>query len=114
MPVIHALAERLRSLENASTEAISADLEAFERTLIELGARPDPELLEAVEAVEGVFPRAQLLRIQRSDVQPKNPAFPPCPKCATGRYWIAPTGKVVCGFCGQVRFVLTSIQYRKI
>ena len=114
MPVINALAKRLRSLENASTDAILADLEAFERTLIQLDARPDPELLEAVEAVEGVFPGAQLLRIQRSDAQPKNPAFPPCSQCATARYWITPTGKVVCGSCGQVRFVLTSIQYRKI
>lgn len=45
---------------------------------------------------------------------PINPAFPPCSDCKTARYWITPTGKVVCGKCGEVRFLLTSITYHAV
>ena len=40
--------------------------------------------------------------------------FPPCPQCKIARYWITPGGKVVCGKCGEVRFLLTSIVYHAV
>lgn len=43
-----------------------------------------------------------------------NPEFPGCPECKMARYWIAPSGKVVCGKCGQTRFLLTSITYHVV
>jgi hypothetical protein len=45
---------------------------------------------------------------------PINPEFPACPDCKMARYWIAPTGKVVCGKCGETRFLLTSIAYHAV
>jgi hypothetical protein len=130
MPAARALVERLRPLADAGAGAILAALEALERELIELGARPDPGLLDAVEAVESVFPRTQLVEIRQSEggepgvelaypeqgpaVRPLNPEFPPCPECRIARYWIAPTGKVVCGACGQTRFILTAIEYHAL
>jgi hypothetical protein len=62
-------------------------------TVIEVTLRPAipwPELLAAVK--------------------PQNPEFPLCPDCDQARYWISPRGKVVCGKCGEVRFVLVAIQ----
>jgi len=47
-------------------------------------------------------------------IRPVNPEFPRCPECGTARYWITPTGKVVCGSCGQVRLVLTAIEYHAL
>jgi hypothetical protein len=64
IPAARALAERLRPLAEADAEAILAALEAFERELVELGGQPDPELLEAVEAVEGVFPGTRLVEVK--------------------------------------------------
>jgi hypothetical protein len=64
MPAARVLAERLRPLAEADAEAILAALEAFERELVELGGQPDPELLEAVEAVEGVFPGTRLVEVK--------------------------------------------------
>jgi hypothetical protein len=63
MPAARALAERLRPLVEADTETILSALEIFERELIKLGARPDLELLEAVEMVEGTFPGARLVEV---------------------------------------------------
>jgi hypothetical protein len=40
--------------------------------------------------------------------------FPACPDCKMARYWITPGGKVVCGKCGQVRFLLTNIAYHAV
>jgi len=130
IPAARALAERLRPLAEADAEAILAALEAFERELVELGGQPDPELLEAVEAVDSVFPRTQLVEIRQSEgdepgvelvysrtgsaIRPVNPKFPQCPECGVARYWITPTGKVVCGSCGQVRLVLTAIEYHAL
>ncbi len=47
-------------------------------------------------------------------VRPQNPEFPACPGCHHPRYWISPRGKVVCGKCGEVRFVLVAIQYHPV
>lgn len=41
-------------------------------------------------------------------------AFPACPECHIARYWIAHTGKVTCGTCGEVRFVLASMAYHPL
>jgi hypothetical protein len=46
--------------------------------------------------------------------KPLNPQFPACPECHHARYWISPRGKVVCGKCGGVRFVLVAIQYHPV
>jgi hypothetical protein len=43
-----------------------------------------------------------------------NGEFPPCPNCKMARYWITPGGKVVCGKCGEVRFLLTNIAYHAV
>jgi len=47
-------------------------------------------------------------------IRPVNPEFPRCPECNVARYWIAPTGKVICGSCGQVRFILAAIEYHSV
>jgi len=47
-------------------------------------------------------------------VKPQNPEFPACPECHQARYWISPRGKVVCGKCGAVRFLLIAIQYHPV
>ncbi len=52
--------------------------------------------------------------VARVHEQPINPAFPPCPDCKTARYWITPSGKVVCSKCGEVCFLLTSITYHAV
>ncbi len=47
---------------------------------------------------------------------PVNPEFPPCRKCGAKRYWITPSGKVVCGGrgCGEVCYILASIEYHPV
>jgi tubulysin polyketide synthase-like protein len=50
----------------------------------------------------------------REKVTPVSPEFPPCPACATARYWISSLGKVVCSVCGETRFILASISYHTI
>jgi hypothetical protein len=60
MPVIRALAERMRGL--ADTSAILGALRNFERELIALGGEHDRELAEAIAKVEGVFPGARLAK----------------------------------------------------
>jgi hypothetical protein len=47
-------------------------------------------------------------------VKPQNPQFPACPGCHHTRYWISARGRVVCGKCGEVRFVLVAIQYHPV
>jgi hypothetical protein len=50
----------------------------------------------------------------REKVTPLRPEFPPCPSCSSARYWITAGGKVVCGTCGVVRFMLAAISYHPI
>jgi hypothetical protein len=59
MPVIHALAERMRGL--ADTEIVHA-LRDFEHELIALGGGYDSGLAEAIANVERVFPGARLVK----------------------------------------------------
>jgi hypothetical protein len=47
-------------------------------------------------------------------VKPQSPEFSACPECRQARYWISPRGKVVCGKCGEVRFILVAIQYHPV
>jgi|GEM_PF-4239407 len=63
--------------------------------------------------VEATFrPTVELIYPQPGPaIRPVKPEFPRCPECDVARYWIAPTGKVVCGSCGQVRFILAAIEY---
>jgi len=61
-----------------------------------------------VGAVELVFVEAC------KKVTPQRPESPPCPLCASVRYWIAASGKVVCGVCGVTRFILASISYHSV
>jgi hypothetical protein len=54
--------------------------------------------------------------VMGAKVAPLDPAFPPCPKCGTRRYWIL-RGKVLCGSrrCySAVRFILTRIEYQSV
>jgi hypothetical protein len=49
-------------------------------------------------------------------VTPISPKFPPCRRCGARRFWIADSGKVVCGGrnCGEVCYILASIEYHPI
>ncbi|HKN11755.1 MAG TPA: hypothetical protein VJX68_01035 [Candidatus Binatus sp.] len=67
-----------------------------------------PAVIEAT--LRPTMPWPELL----SAVKPLNPEFPACPECHRARYWISPRGKVVCGKCGEVRFVLVAIQYHPV
>jgi len=49
-----------------------------------------------------------------AEMKPQNLEFPACPDCHNTRDWIIPRGKVVCGKCCEVRFVLVSIQYQPV
>lgn len=66
--------------------------------------------------VEATFrPTVELVYPQPGPaIRPTNPEFPRCPECDVARYWIAPTGKVVCGSCGKVRLVITAVEYHAI
>jgi len=50
----------------------------------------------------------------REKVTPVNPEFPLCPECRTKRYWVSAGGKVVCGKCGKVRFLLAAIEFHAV
>ncbi len=71
---------------------------------------PNSGLIEAYfrPTVELVWPQP------RDKVVPADPKFPACPDCHVARYWISHTGKVVCGKCGQVRFILAAIEYHPV
>jgi len=71
---------------------------------------PAQRIVEAYfqPTVELIFPEA------RCKVMAKNPEFPSCPKCGQARYWISPSGKVSCGECGEVRFILAAIEYHPV
>jgi len=57
----------------------------------------------------------ELIFIEPRDlVAPVDPKFPPCPSCGCARYWIASSGKVICGVCGETRFILASISYHAV
>ncbi len=62
----------------------------------------------SIGAVELVFVEP------REKVTPVSPDFPPCPDCESARYWISNLGKVVCGKCGETRFMLASISYHPV
>lgn len=49
-------------------------------------------------------------------VTPVSPEFPPCRKCGARRFWIADSGKVVCGGrgCGEVNYILAHIEFHPI
>ena len=77
-----------------------------------------PELLrilsQSIEMPERVIEATFSAANAHVREQPINPAFPPCPDCKTARYWITPSGKVVCSKCGEVCFLLTSIAYHAV
>lgn len=87
-------------------------------------AAPPPEARDRAEAARASSrPTAVLEATLRpampwpdllAAVKPQNPEFPPCPDCRQARYWISQRGKVVCGKCGEVRFVLVAIQYHPV
>jgi hypothetical protein len=63
MPVARDLAERMRGLTDTAT--ILSSLRDFEREMVALGGKYDPELTEAVEMVQGAFPGARLMAVNR-------------------------------------------------
>jgi hypothetical protein len=71
--------------------------------------------IKGVQPTLDAFPGSSLVELRHTlpgeKVVPIDPKFPPCPACHIARYWIAPTGKVVCGKCGLVRFTLTKIEF---
>jgi TubC N-terminal docking domain len=77
-----------------------------------------PELLrilsQSIEMPERVIEATFSAANAHVREQPINPEFPACPDCKMARYWIAPSGKVVCGKCGETRFLLTSITYHAV
>jgi len=50
----------------------------------------------------------------REMVKPVDPQFPACRKCRSRRFWIAASGKVVCGNCGEVCYILAKIEFHPI
>jgi len=84
----------------ARAKQIARAAEATHVDLIDYGTR--------VGAVELIYVEPH------EKVTPVNPEFPPCPTCAAARYWISSLGKVVCGVCGETRFILASISYHMI
>jgi hypothetical protein len=66
--------------------------------------------------VEATFrPTVELVYPQPGPaIRPTKPEFPRCPECDVARYWIAPTGKVICGSCGKVRLIITAVEYHAI
>jgi len=69
---------------------------------------PEDRTNHTIDVVELVFVEP------REKVTPISPDFPPCPDCASTRYWISNFGKVVCGKCGETRFILASISYHAV
>lgn len=70
--------------------------------------------LNLVECATSVGAVELIYVAPREKVVPVNTAFPPCPACNSSRYWISDSGKVVCGSCGETRFVLSSIEFHPI
>ena len=68
------------------------------------------------KVVEATFrPTVELVYPQPGPaIRPTNPEFPRCPECDVARYWIAPTGKVICDSCGKVRLIITAIEYHSV
>jgi hypothetical protein len=73
----------------ASGLRTSAVIEATLRT-----AMPWPELITAVK--------------------PHDLEFPLCPTCRQRRYWLGRRGKIVCSQCGEVRFLLTNLEFHVV
>jgi len=100
--VVQLLSER-PDMSNVSRDVDSADvlnaLDMSKPGVVEARFRPTVEL---------VYPQPG------PAIRPTNPEFPRCPECDVARYWIAPTGKVVCGSCGKVRLVITAVEYYAI
>jgi ribosomal protein S27AE len=65
----------------------------------------------AERVIEATFSEKSA-RVREQD--PIRPVFPQCAECGIARYWIAPSGKVVCGKCGHTRFLLTNIVYHVV
>jgi ribosomal protein L37AE/L43A len=89
-------------VENPSERCTVPDIEGAELSqsgIVEARFRPTVEL---------VYPQPG------PTIRPTNPEFPRCPECDVARYWIAPTGKVICGSCGKVRLVITAIEYHSV
>jgi hypothetical protein len=93
-------ASRLSDADRAAIRQSKAELLRILSQSIEMPER----------VIEATF-RAATARVRE---QPINPAFPPCPDCKTARYWITPSGKVVCSKCNEVCFLLTSITYHAV
>jgi ribosomal protein L37AE/L43A len=72
--------------------------------------------LSQSKVVEATFrPTVELVYPQPGPaIRPTKPEFPRCPECDVARYWIAPTGKVICGSCGKVRLIITAIEYHSV
>jgi len=107
-------------------------LDLIAHPVSEQGPRVDNSA-SAIEPVKKVFPGTQPLEVRDTvieatlrpaipwpellaTVKPQNPEFPPCPMLGR-RYWIAPSGKVVCGSkkcAGAVRFLLKSIEFHPV
>ena len=84
------------------------------RLLRQRDAEPLGILSRSIEMPDRVIEATFGPATARVREQPINPAFPPCPDCKTARYWITPSGKVVCSKCGEVCFLLTSITYHAV
>lgn len=90
------------------SENLKARLAAHERELIAHLNAASGAVIEAT--LRSTMPWPDLL----AAVKPQNPEFSACPDCRQARYCISPRGRVVCGKCGEVRFVVVAIRYHPV
>ncbi len=65
--------------------------------------------------IEATFrPTMELATPEPRKTATTNRCFPECPGCHKTRYWIGTSGKVICSSCGDVRFVMASIEYHPV
>ena len=99
--------------QNQPVKPSSADIAYENQTSSGDASRPAPAMprrdrVAGAQVVELVYVEP------REKVTPISPEFPPCPACKSARYWISSLGKVVCGSCGNTRFMLVSISYHLV
>ena len=75
------------------------------------------DLLRILTGIPAVPVAVEVIYVEPGPrVAPVSPEFPPCRKCGARRFWIADSGKVVCGGrgCGEVNYILASISFHPI
>ena len=110
MSLLDALLRPTEAMKLESVYQTPSPTSPISPAIVEPPQNQRPAAPEPTRIIEATFLPANANDPER----PINPEFPVCPDCKMARYWIAPSGKVVCGKCGQTRFLLTSIAYHVV